>query len=361
MQMKFIRFLMTTISLAILLAVVSALVAPLGRISAQGSNLLQDPTFSGSGWHTRSDVDGQMPPGWNVWSSASLKPVSDFNQYLPHTRSAPGSWVIRSGSVQITGGGFYQATVTPGSTYRFTIYVLVHSCNDPSNSCIGADGRKSDRSLGSRVRVGVDTSGGTNAGAGTVSWGTLSEAYDAFVPLSIDFVATTSQITLFTYSTVATSAWLNEAYWDDASLVAIAAGDVPSSATEVAPVSQTVPFVTPQQAQADGSVVHTVAEGDTFDSIYVAYRHLSITRDMILGLNGWEEPPRWIVVGEKIKILPAGSVDPATGRLLRVPGTTNPSPTIQATSEAPIQETTEPTTPTTPAAPANPGDITKGG
>ena len=364
MRVKFIKVAITILAAVLIVPMLGVFIFSARPTSAQGTNLLQDPSFSGGAWYTKAGVDGQIPPGWDIWSSAQLNPVSDFNQFLPHARSAPSSWVIRTGSVLLTGGGFYPVAVTPGTVYRFTIYVFVHSCNDPQFSCIGPDGRKSDRTLGSRVKIGVDPTGGTNATAATVFWTAPQEAYDAFFSITLDVTATAGQLTLFTYSTLSTPAWLNEAYWDDASFVALAAGDgnpinggsVPAGATAVPPVPQTVPFVSAQQAQADGSVVHTVSEGDTFDSIYVAYRHLGIDRASILALNGWEEPPRWILVGEKIKILPPGSVDPATGRLLRAPGSATPvaaAPTPGAGTAAPTSSVPTPTGDT--------GDITKGG
>jgi hypothetical protein len=75
-------------------------------------------------------------------------------------------------------------------------------------------------------------------------------------------------------------------------------------------------------------VVHVVGEGDTFLSIAVAYREVA-TRDEILAINEWEAPPGIITIGQEIKILPPGSVDPDTGRLLNQPGqqaTTAPTP-----------------------------------
>ncbi len=303
-------------------------------VQAQGTNLLQNPRFDPTGWYTKEGVDGQIPGGWDIWGDG-VTAATDYNQFLPYTRSAPGSWVLKGGFVAWTGGGLQSVTVVPGTVYRFTIYGFVWTCNDMDFSCTGPEGRSSDTSFGGRVKVGVDPTGGTNALAGTVLWTTPQDAYDAFYPLTVDVTAETTQLTVFFYSTVSVAPALRETYWDDASLVALPEGEgspingggsAPGDPTAEPP--QTVPFVSPQSAQPDGSVVHVVGEGDTFDSVYVAYREFGVTRADILALNGWDEPPRWIFPGESIRIMPPGSVDPVTGQLLPTSAAPGINPTV---------------------------------
>lgn len=300
-------------------------VTPSNVAQAQGPNLLQNTNFS-NGFYGREGIDGQIPLNWDLWADGQ-PPATDYNQFLPYARSAPGSWILKGGYVAWTGGGFQTVTVEPGKTYRFTIYGFLWTCDDREFSCTGPDGRSSDTSFGARAKVGIDPTGGTDGLASTVLWSTPQEAYDAFYALTVDAVAESTQMTVFFYTTVAAAPALRETYWDDASLVALPegegnplnAGAAPEGEDPLPEPPQTVPFVSPQSAQPDGSVVHVVAEGDTFDSILVAYRYLGVTRDDLLERNGWEEPPRWIFMGDRITILPAGSVNPETGEVISNP------------------------------------------
>lgn len=301
-------------------------------VEAQGANLITNPRFDTT-WYGKDGVDGQIPIGWNLWANGQ-PPATDINQFLPYTRSAPASWILKGGYVQWTGGGYQTVSVEQGQNYRFTIYAFLWSCNDLEFSCTGPEGRSTDPSYNNRVKVGIDPLGGTDANSANIVWSSLADAPDAFFPQTVEAAAQASQITVFFYTTVSSAPALRENFFDDASLVQIGdsgGGDPANTPTPEPP--KTVPFVTAQQAQADGSVVHVVAEGDTFDSIYVAYRNLGVTRDDILSLNGWEDPPRWIILGDRIRILPAGSVDPNTGQLLTSqPAVVSSDPTAQPTT-----------------------------
>lgn len=291
-------------------------------VQAQGGNLITNPGFD-STWYGKTGVDGQIPTGWDIWGDG-LTPATDRNIFAdtgnaPRILSNPASWIMKGGFVAWTGGGLQRVNVTLGATYRFSIYGFVWTCNDLEFSCTGPSGRTSDKSFGGRVKVGIDPFGGTDPKSSNIIWSASQEAYDAFLLLSVDAVAQSSTITVFTYTTVSAPPALREVYWEDASLVETVPTDpnaIPGAATAAPPTPAYVPFVSPQNAQPDGSVVHIVGEGDTFASILVAYRTSGATRETVLSLNGWDLPPSLIVPGDRILILPPGSVDPTTGRLL---------------------------------------------
>lgn len=80
-----------------------------------------------------------------------------------------------------------------------------------------------------------------------------------------------------------------------------------------------IQIVEPQAPQPDGSIVHEVRQGDTFEGILIAYADLGVTVEDLLVYNNWRFEPQFIFVGDLIIILPPGSVDPTTGAVLDVP------------------------------------------
>ncbi|MCI0709606.1 MAG: LysM peptidoglycan-binding domain-containing protein [Chloroflexi bacterium] len=329
--------------LLIVLAVPMVLYNANNPAAAQGTNLIQNGAMSAN-WAGLPNNKGQVPQPWRVWAVGEA-PISDIHQFVEEYRSAPASWVFHCDYLTCHAGGYQQVNGTAvGTTYRFTIHAFLWTCNDNVNSCRDANGRYADEESNARVRVGIDPTGGADASSPNIVWSAYSKPWMNFeAPLTVDAVATAGSITVFTEWRQDVAMFKNEVYWDDASLAECTAAmncnplnpgaattddDDDDSTDPVVEPPQTVPFVQPQSARPDGSVVHVVGEGDTFLSIAVAYRHVA-TRDEILAINEWEAPPGIITIGQEIKILPPGSVDPDTGRLLNQPGqqaTTAPTP-----------------------------------
>lgn len=297
---------------------------------AQGTNLIGNPQMNVP--YYGIGAKGQVPSSWTAWANGEA-PVSDYHQFVEEYRSAPSSWVQRCAYLTCTAGGYQTVGVEQGKMYRFTIYAFLWTCKNenPGDPCRDADGRWADQDSGAKVRVGFDPTGGTDPNSANVLWGGYSQPWVAYGAVSADITAESNNITVFTYWTQSVSMQFNEVYWDDASLVEISEGaplngGVTEDGTEVPPPPAYVPFVDPQSARPDGSIVHVVGDGDTFSSIYVAYRDY-VTRDQILEYNGWDLPPAIITLGQEIIILPAGSVDPTTGQLINAPNTNTSAPT----------------------------------
>jgi hypothetical protein len=340
-------------------------------VNAQGPNLLQNPGFD-QGVYPKAGVDGYIPNGWDLWANGQ-PPATDLkgDPWGTQVHSQPYSWIMRGGFINWTGGGLQTATVEQGKTYRFTIYSFQWTCDDDEYSCIPANGpRFSDKSSGAKVRIGIDPFGGRDANGANVLWGPFVQPWDSWQALSLDATAMSTQMTVFTYATSSAPLFFREHLWDDASLTTIEGGaPVNAPAATATPEIRTVPFVVAQVARPDGSVVHVVGAGDTFSSIIVAYRPLGVTRDSVLELNGWDLPPAIILIGDEIKILPPGSVNPQTGELLSVPVGTPRStgPSTLAPTSTPNPNAT-PGTVITPVAPSGgpsqpglPPDVEKGG
>jgi LysM repeat protein len=116
---------------------------------------------------------------------------------------------------------------------------------------------------------------------------------------------------------------LNHVYWDNVSLRA----GVGSGGAAVPTVRRDVPFVTPQGAQPDGSIIHVVQEGDTLASIAVAY---GITLTELRRLNNIPPEEFVIRIGQRLIIkTPAPNVT-----YIVVTATPTPDPNLSPTPTA---------------------------
>jgi LysM repeat protein len=84
--------------------------------------------------------------------------------------------------------------------------------------------------------------------------------------------------------------------------IAGAAGQTLSQAAYFDPPQQ-VPPVTPQAPQPDGSIIHSVQQGDTLFSIALAYK---VSVDDIKALNNLPASGK-VVIGQRLLIKPAPS------------------------------------------------------
>jgi len=117
---------------------------------------------------------------------------------------------------------------------------------------------------------------------------------------------------------------MNNVYWDKASLT------LTTAAPAAEPTAASVPFVVPQNVRPDGSIVHVVQASDTLSSIAYAYSEYGVTTESIAALNPPMKPnTRFLTIGQEIIILPPGSVDPTTGKLIPGGGA---APAAQATA-----------------------------
>lgn len=277
-----------------------------------------------SGFSARDNVTG-VPLGWAFYVLSGT-PDADRQAFAPYAHSAPTFWAMRDTYSSWVAGGYQSIAVTPGITYRMGAFAFIWTCNDNQYSCIGQDGvRWSHKESNMRVRIGIDPNSGTDPNSGEIVWGPWAQPWDGYQGLTVDATATGDYVTIFLQADSGAAMAFNEAYWDDVTLVAItttpAAPQPNQPAVVAAPPSNPVPaaevpFVSPQQARPDGSVVHRVQPGDTFYSILVAYTNLGITKESVLQLNGWRFEPDIITIGQEILILPPGAVDPATGQVL---------------------------------------------
>lgn len=167
--------------------------------SAAQTNLLQNP-----GFEFPYNNDGSAN-GWGRWFRVSSEDLFDdcANGYHkePHwgaeTASAP---LIYSGSVSQHVGNSWDTwaagvlqtvSVTPGSTYRFTVWARGRGSNDDYPA-------PSEGGLRMDVQVGIDPNGSGVWSDGDVKWSGFIQPHDTWQSVSVEVTATGDKVSVFT-------------------------------------------------------------------------------------------------------------------------------------------------------------------
>lgn len=168
------------------------------NISQAQTNLLTNPSFEnpyGSNGEASS---------WGRWHENSAE--SEFgdctNGYhkLPTWSPEYNSAIIQSGGASQHvgnqwdtwhGGVFQTVNVTPGSTYRFTVWAYSHA---GSNNF----GSPSDGDMNSQVQVGIDPNGSGLWYEGDVVWSGYINPLDTWQQVSVEVTATGDKVSVYT-------------------------------------------------------------------------------------------------------------------------------------------------------------------
>jgi LysM repeat protein len=290
---------------------------------AQG-NVLQNPGFDGA-FTGRGTISGGVPDGWNTWGSFQN---SDHESLSVLVRSAPYSWRLRARSALPTGGGYQTVAAQRGTTYRFSIYAMIWTCDDEQWQCRDSTHTFSDTSSGGRVRIGIDPGGGTDPYSASVRRSAFASPFDwgSFAGLSVDAAASASQITVFTYYTADRAMRFNDVFWDDAALVAVGSSST-GSQNPPAPQVTAVPVVQSAQSRPDGSQVHIVQPGQTLWAISQAY---GVPLDTLRALNGISGSTIYVGQAIIVRAAPATATPLPTLAPAVVLMTATPPPTLVA-------------------------------
>lgn len=300
------------------------------RTQAQGPELLQNGSFDS---YIGSGGNNVLPVAWTLTATTAVSTSKQdwvFNEF-------PGfktSWRVSTSKAAFTMTAYqFVPGVTPGAKLRFSAFGNVFTC-DKETSCIEAERgyRLSQTESGARTRVGVDPNGGTDPNAASVVWSGYTSPFDRFEQMTVDFEAKgATGVTVFLQATQNVGMLINDVYWDNASLTVGTPGIVPTE------VPRLVPFVTPQGQQPDGSVVHVVREGDTLNSIAVAY---GVTVSEIRRLNNIPADEFVIVPGQRLLIKPPSA--PVTYIVVtatNTPDPRGPSPTPDLSTSGTLRPT----------------------
>lgn len=324
--------------------------APVARTSAQdeNGNLLRDPGFEDTnmkGVATRPDEGTTFSVNvqWEGWFTETPRNEAWQNRIPNGTgrnltgfdgfvRSGNRSMEVSRGSATFTAAVYQTVTVPENANVTGRAYVVMNISGPNAGSA------------NSIARVGIDPTGGTNPLSTNVIWSTQAVnalASNGFRELTVNATAQGTRVTLFLYATQTVPTEGNGVFWDDASLTVGGPGGAPVAAPgeQAPPPTPTpepllvVPFVSPQGAQPDGSIIHTVQESDTLSSISVAY---GVPIDTIRELNPEIGQGRFLSLGQRL-IIRRPTAGPTSGSGL---GPSAPLPPVQ-------EETTETDTETT--------------
>ncbi len=141
--------------------------------------------------------------------------------------------------------GLYQTVggLTPGQQVRFSVYIHAWSTadNDPYHSA-------GQPTMG--LRVGIDPFGGNDPWSGNIVWSPVKEAFDHWELFTVEAVAQSDRLTVFTRSRPFFAVQHNDVYVDEASLAVI--GQAPATDT---------PRATRSAAQARATATPTPMTG----------------------------------------------------------------------------------------------------
>lgn len=272
-------------------------------------------------------ADLNVPVGWDIWLAQG--PTDGFMNRgdktfaFPHQGIGPepveGSTAmnISGGFVQFTAAVFQTVNVAEGTNLRAEAASQIKACTPPTNDDAFCG---SDLNSGAQTRIGIDPDGGTDPNAPEIVWSAWLQPHDRWDRQAVEATSTGTQVTVFLYNTQPKPFNRNVVYWDDVKLTAEGGGGAAAPAAVAGPTAtprpQYVPFVNPQGARDDGSVVHTVQSGDTLDSIAVAY---GLTRQDLIERNPTLGSTRFLSIGQQI------TIQAAQAEATPVPATTGDS------------------------------------
>ncbi len=326
---KLYRPVLTFVLLWSLLGGVLAHAAPV-----QQQNLLTNPSLEGPLGPQDGIPQVQVASGWRAWWNTSpraeswqnLRPewseslAKNYPERVHHGEKAmryfKGWSTFTAGAFQVVSG------ITPGTQLTFTAWGQAWSCKLWDNCHEEQEGSPpkvwSDSDALVHMKIGIDPNGGTNANSGSIVWSQEGNPLDRWMQFSVTATAAADKVTVFFYASQDWPAENQDAYWDDAALVAVGQGQAPSGGSDDSgggttqqPASAEVPFVRAVgEANAEGNVIHKVEAQDTVLSIAYAYRDCGSSRANIEEWNGLSGQ-YWITPGQELIV--CKNVEPGEG------------------------------------------------
>ena len=302
----------------------------------RATNLLTNPGFEDA------FIDG-VASGWTKWVVSGSPTYKSVTSSLAAARVAEGAKAQQLEVANSTYTAGIQQTVsglTAGTTYRFTLSAHAWATsNDDSTASTGTI----------MLKAGIGQGSTYASDSGNV-WSS-AQYVNKYGSLSVDAVAIGTSLTVFTFASTAVSLKHNDAYFDNATLVAVsAAAPVAAPGVKLAPTNFAVPTL-----DASGQQFYIVQPGDTLIRIAAVYCGNTIEcLNKIKALN--PDAGRMLAVGQKIilgqaETVPVAATPEATAVAAETP-TPDPAAAAEATPTVPASPTAIPTVEPTAEAPS---------
>jgi LysM repeat protein len=336
--------LVAVIAAAFCLAPVTTSAAPL----AQSGNLVQNAGME------LPYTKNKWPNGWVNWYQEIAKPTdaSALQYALPPNYNAETltAVLIHGGEASAHvgrqfdpwNGGLTQSAVVPANAQvRFCAWSRLYVQNTDFGK-----GEPSVTAMNGRSRVGIFPNGDAAWTSAGIVWSGEANPHDIWQQICVTTTAgPQGKVTVFTSNDYRGSGAIHlDAWWDDAELVTL--GEVPTvqptaaaGAVQPTTVAQPQPTALPPVTNPDGSIVHTIAAGDTLFGLSFQY---NVGVDTLLALNGLTKDSL-LSIGQKIIIKGGTGTAP-------VQPTAAPQPTAPVSPTAAAGQPAQPTSPPTAAA-----------
>ena len=160
--------------------------------------------------------------------------------------------------------GMYQQVtsgIAPGQKLNFSVYLQGWSTNVSSG--LVSQGQQS-----MNLKVGIDPFGGTDPFSANIVWSQPGDSWDVYSQFSVQAVAQSNKVTVFTYSRPIYPLVHVDVYVDDAALVVVGQGSVTATTNKPAgnpgQTANTGVSSFPGTTQdKDGNILYVVQSGDT--------------------------------------------------------------------------------------------------
>jgi hypothetical protein len=292
---------------------------------AQGANLLSNPGFEGTYLNVGEFENMRVAAGWAAWWHNGTKDQYDAGYLMkPEYKAAFDD--EGAGSRTHTGheaqqmfhsyanfqAGIFQGVsgVRPGQRLRFTLWQMAWSCEKydrchSQNPPAVWSWHPSDM----HMRIGIDPYGGSDPFSANIVWSPEKNSFDAWDQWTVEAVAASNFITVWTYAYPDYRNQDNDVYMDDGTLTVVGAGSIPpqgNGGTATPPDSNAatpVPQPTSNPPSSDlgpGEQLYVVQEGDTLSAIGLRF---GVSWHKIAERNDINNPD-YIYVGQEL-IIPA--------------------------------------------------------
>lgn len=208
---------------------------PVESSTAVSGNLLINGSFEEPYYRiATAEGGGAIATGWTAWWFNDAGDTYQVPEYeiaplfrdANRVRTGNAAQQLFRPSTRWLAGVYQQVGVPEGSRLRLTIYGHAWSTfcipvDGDEPICDARDSNREGRGAPLFMRVGIDSTGGTDAFSPNVVWSPDQVIWDNYAPFTVEATAAGGTVTVFTYGAPEFGAPINNAYWDDAELVII--------------------------------------------------------------------------------------------------------------------------------------------